>query len=152
MLFDFDLYEFAQQLKTKVIAGKMGIFDPIRQIYTATTPEEIVRQSLILKLKADYNIPFALMMTEQRIKVGNLNRRVDLLVYNRRAQPVLIAETKAPTVRLTQKTGDQIAVYNSAIFAPCLLLANGIKGMFFEIDFKQKKAISRGGFSGLNID
>lgn len=140
-MFDFDLYPFAQQLKTKLIAGKMGLFDPTRKVFTAATPEEIVRQALIMKLNVDFSVPIALMMTERAIKVGKLRRRVDLIVYNRRAQAILIAETKAPTVILSQQVADQIAVYNTAIFAPGLLLANGTQGMYFKIDFEQKSAI-----------
>jgi hypothetical protein len=107
-------------------------------VYLSITPEEIVRQSLILKLNLEYNIPKSLMRTEFEIKKNNLKKRVDLIIFDNNGNPQMIIETKAPSVILSQQTMDQVAFYNNVIFAPWLLIANGITAMIYRIDFETK--------------
>ena len=50
-----------------------------------------------------------------------------MLVSDNNGQPLMLAECKAPEVAVTQKVFEQIAVYNLAIQAPCLLVTNGLQ-------------------------
>ncbi len=78
------------------------------------------------------------MRTEYEIKKNGLKKRTDLIIFNNNGEPQMIIETKAPSVKLTQKTMDQVAFYNNVIFAPWLLISNGIMAMIYHIDFETK--------------
>jgi len=136
----FDLLPYAGQLKI-IIKDKGPCFlDLTRKVYLSVTPEEIVRQSLIVKLNKEYEIPVSLMRTEYEIRKNNLKKRVDLIIFDKEGQPQMIIETKAPSVVLSQQTMDQVAFYNNVIFAPWLLISNGIMAMIYRIDFETKKS------------
>ena len=47
------------------------------------------------------------------------------MCYNNDGQPVLLAECKAPQIKLSQDTLDQAARYNLVLNVPILLLTNG---------------------------
>ena len=134
----FDLLPFAQELKITNREKSPCYLDLTRKVYLSVTPEEGVRQSLIAKLIRDYNIPIGLMRTEYEIKKNGLKKRTDLIIFNNNGEPQMIIETKAPSVKLTQKTMDQVAFYNNVIFAPWLLISNGIMAMIYHIDFETK--------------
>ncbi|HQW70531.1 MAG: type I restriction enzyme HsdR N-terminal domain-containing protein [Saprospiraceae bacterium] len=134
----FDLLPFAQELKITNREKGPCYLDLTRKVYLSVTPEEGVRQSLIAKLIRDYNIPIGLMRTEYEIKKNGLKKRTDLIIFNNNGEPQMIIETKAPSVKLTQKTMDQVAFYNNVIFAPWLLISNGIMAMIYHIDFETK--------------
>ncbi len=134
----FDLLPFAKDLKVILRDKGPCYLDLTRKVYLNVTPEESVRQSLISKLIKDYQVPIGLMRTEFEIKKNGLKRRIDLIIFNNNGEPQMIIETKAPSVRLTQSTMDQVAFYNNVIFAPWLLIANGIMAMIYHIDFETK--------------
>ncbi|MCC7150329.1 MAG: type I restriction enzyme HsdR N-terminal domain-containing protein [Saprospiraceae bacterium] len=134
----FDLMPFAKQLEVKYVQGKPHFFDKTRRVHLKVTPEEIVRQSLIIKLHADFGIPWVRMRTEYGIKHNSLQKRIDLLIYDKKGKPWMIIETKAPTVPLSQLVIDQVAFYNNVIFAPWLMVANGNEAMFASVDFQSK--------------
>lgn len=152
MLFLYDLLTHASRLKVRHIAGQSAYYDPTRQLNVAITPEEMVRQALMLRLHEELKVPYTLMKSEQAITIGKLRHRIDLIVYNRKAQPIMIVETKSPEVKLTQKVATQAAIYNSIIFAPLLLIANGINAMIFEINFEDKSAIPLAEIPKLELD
>ena len=91
-------YNFS--LKTE--NGKELIFDQIRKKYVVLTPEEWVRQHVVQYLK-DKKYPASLMAVEKKVVINQQPLRFDLLVYNRNGEPYLIAEFKAPHVKLDQK-------------------------------------------------
>ena len=99
-----NLPEYAFRIKTE--DGKTMIFDAIRRKFVTLTPEEWVRQNFIEYLKTEKNYPASLMAVEKQITINQLQRRFDLLVYSRTHQPCLIAEFKAPDVKITQETFD----------------------------------------------
>jgi type I site-specific restriction endonuclease len=78
------------------------------------------------------------MRTEYGIKHNSLQKRIDLLIYDKKGKPWMIIETKAPTVPLSQLVIDQVAFYNNVIFAPWLMVANGNEAMFASVDFQSK--------------
>lgn len=103
-------------------AGKDGdsvkIFDIIRGRYVSLTPEEWVRQHLLHFLLVDRSYPKGLIAVEKSLKVGTLDKRFDLLVYNREHHPILLAECKAPEIPLDQLVFDQAARYNRTSRCP----------------------------------
>src|SRR5437762_6309874 len=102
-------------LKIASIDGQSSkIFDIIRRKYVALTPEEWVRQHIIHYLVNEKNVPKSLMAVEKILKVNQLKRRTDVLVY-RGVQPLLLTECKSPDIKITQKVFDQAARYNLSL-------------------------------------
>jgi hypothetical protein len=117
----------AFEIHTKAENNRTLIFDSIRKKYVALTPEEWVRQHLIHYLINQKNYPATLISVETPLKYAQVDKRSDVLIYDRNGQPLMLAECKAPEVAITQKVFEQIAVYNLTIKAPCLMVTNGLQ-------------------------
>ena len=117
----------AIEVRTKAEEKRMLIFDSIRRKYVVLTPEEWVRQHLIHYLMIEKEYPAMLISVETPLKYARVDKRSDVLVNDRNGQPLMLAECKAPEVAITQKVFEQIAIYNLAIQAPCLLITNGLQ-------------------------
>ncbi len=104
----------------------MKVFDIIRKQYVELTPEEEVRQHCIHTLIERYAYPKSAIAVEGCLKVNSMQRRFDILVYDRYLQPFMLVECKRKEVSLSQKTLDQIASYNYALQAPYLMITNGL--------------------------
>ena len=118
----FPQYDF--RLKKENAAIK--IFDEIRKLWIVCTPEEWVRQNLIKFLINELNFPMNFIAVEKSIEIANRTLRFDVLIYSPDYKPLMLIETKAPTVAVSQKTFDQILNYNYEIAAPYFLITNGI--------------------------
>ena len=114
-------------VRTREEGERTLIFDGIRKKYVALTPEEWVRQHLIHYLIWEKNYPASLISVETPLKYARMGKRSDVLVSDRNGQPLILAECKAPEVAITQRVFEQIAVYNLAIQAPCLMVTNGLQ-------------------------
>jgi len=113
--------------RTKAEGKRTLIFDSIRKKYVALTPEEWVRQHLIHYLITEKGFPATLISVETPLKYARVDKRSDVLAYDRTGQPLMLAECKAPEVAITQKVFEQIAVYNLTLQAPCLMVTNGLQ-------------------------
>jgi len=114
--------------------GRQRIRCAVRRRPVLLTPEEQVRQQLIWHLHLDCGVPLPLIAVERGLVVHRLRKRFDLLVYGGGAKaglPLLLAECKAPSVRLTEAQLQQAAVYNSAFGAAHLLVTNGETLLFY---------------------
>jgi len=120
---------------------KIYIFDEIRKKKIFLTPEEWVRQHFIQYLIKEYDYPKSLIAVEKEIKVNNLKKRFDILVFNNKGEHELIVECKAPTIKISQNTFDQIARYNLELKAKFLIVTNGLDHFFCKMDFENKKYI-----------
>jgi len=130
-----NLPEYDFRIRTE--DGKQMIFDPIRKKYVVLTPEEWVRQNFIRFLKDEKRYPQNLMSVEKQVMVNGKQRRFDLLIYSRKGQPHLIAEFKAPSVKITQETFDQVVRYNMALHVERVVVSNGMQHFACEIDYRQ---------------
>lgn len=124
--------------KTKHTDGRTQIFDAVRKKYVALTPEEWVRQHFIHFLAEEKQFPKSLMAVEAGLKYNGLQKRGDLIVHNRNGDPVLIVECKAPSVKISQATFDQVARYNMALKVKYVVVTNGLNHYYCIIDFGQK--------------
>ena len=115
--------------------GKTEVFDPIRKKWLVMTPEERVRQQLILFLLNVKRIPASHLSVERAITVNGLTKRYDLVVFGQDMKPHMVIECKAPHVVLTQKVIAQAGRYNKTLRAPILGVTNGSAHFFFTIDF-----------------
>lgn len=123
---------------TTAIDGTHQIFDRLRGKFVALTPEEWVRQHFVAFLIDHKGFPVGLMANEVSLSLNGTSRRSDTVVYNSSAQPLVIVEYKAPTVKISQKTFDQIIRYNMVFHAPYLIVSNGINHYCCHIDFDKK--------------
>lgn len=113
------------QYKIRNEGGREFIFDVVRKQWVSLTPEEWVRQNFIQYLLLVKGYPSALIAVEKEIKLGELSKRCDIVVYNANALPVLIVECKAMEVEITTKTIEQIIRYNMSLPVQYLVVTNG---------------------------
>ncbi len=121
---------------TKIVVRneKQMVFDFLRKRFVALTPEEWVRQQFTHFLVEHKGYPAIFIGNEITLSVGRLSRRCDSVVFNKSAEPVMIIEYKAPTVKITQKVFEQICSYNIALHAPYLTVSNGLQSYCCRID------------------
>lgn len=110
------------------------IFDEIRKKYVVLTPEEWVRQHFMQLLLKEKNYPVSLMAIEKQLIINNLKKRTDILIFSPDGTPNIIVECKAPSVKITQSTFDQIARYNLKLKANYLIVTNGLQHYFCILD------------------
>lgn len=128
-------YVFKQREKD----GRTEVFDPIRKKWLVLTPEERVRQQLILFLLNVKKIPASHISVEKAITVNGLAKRYDLVVFGADMKPQIVIECKAPEVEITQAVVEQAGRYNKTLRAPILGVTNGSTHFFFTIDFETEE-------------
>jgi len=72
-------------------------------------------------------IPSQSIAVEKGLRLGNLMKRFDLLVFDSNTQPWMMVECKAADVPLKAPALMQILSYNLAIPVPYLVVTNGIE-------------------------
>ena len=115
--------------KTQTIDNKTRVFDPLRRQWVSLTPEEQVRQKMLYYLVETRKVAAGLIAVEYSIKVNNLPKRADIVVFNNLGEPQMIVECKAESVPITEKVLDQAIRYYSGLKVKYLTLTNG-KTMF----------------------
>lgn len=131
----FPSYEFS----IKSIGGKQYLFDTFRKKWVQITPEEWVRQHLAHYLVSHLKFPAGLMVIEGSLKLNGLPKRFDLLTYGKGGVPILLAECKAPSVKISQAVFDQASHYNIVLGVPYLLVTNGLQLFTCKIDTAKKE-------------
>jgi hypothetical protein len=121
-----------EQPKIKQQVGVNEIFDVIRKKWLVLTPEEWVRQNILQFLLLKKSYPASLVAVEKEIKLGELKKRCDVVVYNRQSRPWMIIECKEMNVALSQKTMEQILRYHITLPAKYLVITNGSYCFGFE--------------------
>jgi len=104
--------------------GRREILDPVRRRWVALTPEEGVRQRLLALLLAR-GYPAGLLAVEKKVEHLGRPWRADVVAYGRDSRPLLLAECKAPGVKVNTATFDQLARYNAVLGARLLVATNG---------------------------
>lgn len=123
------------ELRLRKYGSRWQVFDIFRKKFVSVTSEEWVRQQLLHYMVNELGFPAGLIKVESLVEVNGLKQRTDAVVYNQLMKPVLLIECKRPTVTLSQATFDQAARYNTTLKIPCLLISNGIKHVFANINF-----------------
>ena len=127
--------------KLKSKENKTLIFDKLRKKYMVLTPEEWVRQHFVHFLIDKKNYPTSLIALEKQLTINNRKKRTDILVFNTEGTPEIIVECKAPTIKITQDTFDQIARYNLKLKANFLIVTNGLVHFYCKMDFENETYI-----------
>ncbi|MBI9038814.1 MAG: type I restriction enzyme HsdR N-terminal domain-containing protein [Bacteroidales bacterium] len=115
------------------------IFDFIRKQYVSLSPEEWVRQNFIRFLVEEKNYPQMLIAVEKSIKLNRMIRRPDIVIYNKNIKAKLIVECKAPAIKITQTTLDQIVRYNMVLKVDYLVVSNGLVHYCVQVNYKANK-------------
>jgi len=136
-----DLLQFQSALKLEKRNGKSCLFDPIRKKYIIKTPEELVRQLMILHLIENEKYNRTRIAIEKELLINKRKKRFDLLIYNQDYQPHILIECKAPSVKLTDATFRQAACYNFELKADYLIITNGISTYCCQMDYEQENYV-----------
>ncbi len=134
---NFPTYSF----RFKNSENKVSIFDEIRKKFILLTPEEWVRQHVVQFLLQDKNYPKSYINVEKLIKINDLSKRYDGVVFQPNGDIFLLIECKAPEVPISQQTFDQIARYNLVLKAKYLMVTNGLNHYFCRMDFENEKYV-----------
>ena len=134
---NFPTYSF----RFKNSENKVSIFDEIRKKFILLTPEEWVRQHVVQFLLQDKNYPKSYINVEKLIKINDLSKRYDGVVFQPNGEIFLLIECKAPEVPISQQTFDQIARYNLVLKAKYLMVTNGLNHYFCQMDFENEKYV-----------
>ena len=129
------------KFKIKSNENKYLIFDIIRKKYVVLTPEEWVRQHIIHYLIEEKDYPISLIAVEKKLTINNLTKRTDILIFNTKGLPHIIVECKAPSVKITQSSFDQIARYNLKLDAKYLVVSNGLQHFFCSMDKEKEQYV-----------
>jgi hypothetical protein len=108
------------------------LFDAVRRKNLKALPEERVRQSLLRWLVEEIGAPRRLIALEYPLSTLNpaSRKRADAVVWRAAGaegglRPWLLAECKAPGVRLTDAVADQVRGYAEKVRAEYVLVTNG---------------------------
>ena len=126
-------------LKTKLVGGTTQVFDAVRKKYLVLTPEEWVRQHFIHYLNQEKKYPLGLMGVEQMVKYNEQSTRAYIVLYTSEGNPNMIVECKAPKVKITQDTFNQIAKYNFKLRVDFLVVTNGMQHFCCAMDYENNK-------------
>ncbi|TQI70154.1 type I restriction and modification enzyme subunit R-like protein [Gramella sp. Hel_I_59] len=121
--------------------NKVAVFDDLRKKFIILTPEEWVRQHTVKFLEKEKNYPVSLINVEKQLKIAGLTKRYDVVVFEPKGNIHIIVECKAPKIKITQDTFDQIARYNLSLKANYLMVTNGIEHYFCQMDYEKETYI-----------
>jgi hypothetical protein len=83
--------------------------------------------------------PKSLINVEKVLLVNGLRKRYDVVVFNTDGSIHILVECKAPEVKITQGTFDQIARYNMTMKSNFLMVSNGLNHYFCQMDYENEK-------------
>ncbi|MFC6876028.1 type I restriction enzyme HsdR N-terminal domain-containing protein [Flavobacterium myungsuense] len=132
---NFSSYNF----RFKNSENKVAIFDEIRKKFIILTPEEWVRQHVVQFLLQEKKYPKSHINVEKLLKINDLKKRYDVVVFNADGSIRILIECKAPEIKIAQNTFDQIARYNLTLRAEFLMVTNGHNHYFCQMDFENEK-------------
>jgi hypothetical protein len=139
MLLDIDFFKYKSFLKIKRENNATTfIYDPIRRKYLVLQPEELVRQLMLHYLIIEKKYPFKQMRTEKGLIINELQKRCDILIYDKQIQPYLLVECKSAHVPIDQAVFEQIARYNLVLQVPYLLVTNGLQTYCCQMNYQEQ--------------
>ncbi len=122
---------------------KWWIFDPLRKKNLVLTPEEWVRQHWVQFLIQEKSFPKGLFTVEKGLKYNGMQKRTDILVFDRSGEPYLLIECKAPEVEITESTLRQAMMYHQKMTSQHLIISNGLRHWVFSWSPTEKKLLQR---------
>jgi hypothetical protein len=123
------IFENTFDFEIKIDKDKFFIYDLARKSWLLLTPEEWVRQHWLHYFHFVKGRNLSSLILEKKLVLNGTTKRIDLLVTEKTVAKILV-ECKAPHIKLTEKTFEQTARYNSIIGAEEIILSNGIQHIF----------------------
>lgn len=134
------------------------LFDEVRKIWVAATPEEYVRQRVLAKMIHALHFPKEYLVIEKELKelphIVDLSsslpqRRIDILCYGKDIHPeyplypLLLIECKKETI--DHRAEDQLIGYNTYVKACFIALTNRDEERFGYLDKTKMKYVFHAG-------
>lgn len=132
--------------------GALRIFDTYRNKWIVLTDEEWVRQNFARYLNETLGYPKSRTKIEHNLKYGMLNKRCDIIVYDKAGHPFIVAECKSHLVKLSQSTINQLSTYNSLLGSKYLCITNGLKHYYYNFNLISNKYESTEALKKFNED
>ena len=126
---------FEQDFDFKIKQDKdtFFIYDLVRRTYLVLTPEEWVRQHWVHYFHFIKGKSLSSLIMERKIELNGTTKRIDLLVTGK-TEPEILLECKAPHIALTESVFEQVARYNTIIYAPKIILSNGLQHIYARLE------------------
>ena len=134
-MIQIDFTEFTPHLQIRQQGAKAFIHDPIRKKELVLQPEELVRQLVLQYLIQVKEYNPRQIRVEIGIKVNGLQKRCDILIFQKDLKPYLLVECKSAHIPIDQSVFDQIARYNMPLQVPYLMVTNGITTLACKMDY-----------------
>ncbi len=122
----------AYNFRVKKERSSEFIFDEVRRRWVTLTPEEWIRQNFLQYLVQVKHYPKSLCAIEKVIKLGELRKRCDIVVY-RNDLPWMIIECKEMNADLKLPVMEQILRYNIAVPVKYLVITNGVTSLAYHL-------------------
>jgi hypothetical protein len=129
------------EFKSRTVANQQQIFDPVRRKYVALTPEEWVRQHFVQYLISHLKVPMSHIAVEKSLRVNNLAKRADIVIFKGGLKPILAVECKAPSVEINEEVFYQVLRYNMALRVDYLVLTNGLRHIYCKVNYEGQNAV-----------
>lgn len=133
-----DYTPYLEYLDIQSEGGKQYVFDPIRQKRVVLQPEEMVRQLFLQYIIKTLTYPVKRIQVEKMIKVHQMTKRFDVVIYGKNGLPKLLVECKRHNHSIDQKVFEQISSYNLAMRVDYLIVTNGIDSFACQMDYEKK--------------
>jgi hypothetical protein len=114
--------------------NKLKIFDNVRKLFVTLTPEEWVRQNYIMFLINEKDVPASHIITESQLKLHELKKRTDAIIYNKKMEASVLIEFKSPEVKIETGVFEQINRYNIALKLKYLIVTNGLTHYYCRVN------------------
>lgn len=115
----------AIRLRARRRDGQVEVWDDLRGLYLVLTPEEWVRRHLVACLVSHCGAQPKRIVEEYAVQLNGQSQRADVVVVDDRAEPLLVAECKAPEIPIDERVFSQAVRYNSVLGARYVVLTNG---------------------------
>lgn len=126
-------YPFKLHQKNNVVF----IFDELRKKDLVLTPEEWVRQHFVQYLIIQKKYPKTLTKLEGGLKLNRLQKRTDILIFDKSGKAQVLVECKATSIKITQDVFDQAARYNMIHKVKYLVISNGLQHFCCVMDYEK---------------
>ena len=94
----------AIRLRARRRGDAVEVWDSLRETYLVLTPEEWVRQHLVAYLVTHCGVPPKRIVEEYAVALNGQAQRADVVVVDDAAEPLLVAECKAPGIPVGRQT------------------------------------------------
>ncbi len=136
---ELPLLAYQERIKQRRVNGQSELFCLVRKKWLHLTPEELVRQLLLLHL-IEIGYSSNRIRLEQKISIPNSTSfyRADIVVYDQQLRPQILIECKSAIEQINENVLRQISRYNRLLQVSYLVVSNGPKTIICQLNFAQK--------------